>query len=188
MNHSLILASACVVISFLGCLSSEETGADGRIQTPVQILGSIDTTHVVPRRIKRDTAPSRKIDSSKTAMHKQHVAPRFKAKQDTVQASLIVKPKSPSHQAAKIERPDNPVYTVQIGAYGKASNAVQCQKVTRKRFTTVPVYNYYVKSAKIYRVSIGKFEDRQAAGVMMKKIQKKYPRDYQKCWINYFVR
>ncbi len=77
------------------------------------------------------------------------------------------------------------MYTIQVGAFIKASNALHVQKIAKQRFSDVPVFNYFVTPAKIYRVSVGKYSDQQAAAVLMKTMQKQYPRDYQKCWINY---
>ena len=184
MNRRFVSAVPVIVFILAGCLSSEETGSGGRVQTPVRILGPIDTSRASSKIIARDTAAGHKIDSMKTAAKIIRTAPRFKARQDTVRASMVFKNnKSTLH--IKIERPDNPMYTIQVGAFLNASNALRTQKSAKQRFSDLPVFNYFVTPAKIYRVSIGKYSDRQAAAVLMKTMQKQYPRDYQKCWINY---
>jgi hypothetical protein len=176
-----------IVLLFAGCLSSEETGSGGRVQTPVRISGPIDTSHASGKTIVRDTAMGHKIDSLKNAVKKVRTAPRFKAKQDTVRASMVFKNNKSASLHLKIERPENPMYTVQVGAFVKASNALRTQKTAKQRYNDVPIFNYFVAPAKIYRVSIGKYSDRQAAADLMKTIQKQYPREYQKCWINYIL-
>jgi len=186
VNRLFLSAVSVIVFLFAGCLSSEETGSGGRVQTPVRISGPIDTSRTSTKTAARDTSKEHKIDSLKTAVKKVRLAPRFKAKQDTVRASMVFKNKSVSLRL-KIERPDNPMYTIQVGAYMKASNALRTQKIAKQRFNNLPVFNRFVESAKIYRVSIGKYSDQQAAADLMKTMQKQYPREYQKCWINYIL-
>lgn len=112
---------------------------------------------------------------------------KFTAKQDTVKASLIRKNKSPL-RLPKIERPANPAYTVQIGAFGLPKNALKNQKLAKSRFQKYPVYNNFYSRAKIYRVSVGKFSTLREAQTAKKEILKKYPKDYSKCWINYIAK
>jgi cell division septation protein DedD len=171
----------------VGCLSSEETGSGGHVRTPVQIFGPIDTSRALHKTVKRDANVRPKSDSLTSVVRKIQTAPRFKARKDTVRASMVFKKKPASSLRIKIERPDNTSYTIQVGAFGNASNALRSQKKAKERFNDVPVFNFFVKSAKIYRVSIGKFPDHEAAGALLKTMQKKYPQDYQKCWINYIL-
>jgi cell division septation protein DedD len=174
-------------LSLLGCISSEETGAGDRAKTPVQIFGPIDTTrHTVRRTVARDTISKPKIDSTKLSLVKKpRVAPKFKSKQDTVRASVVTKLKSTQHPHIKIERPEHPVFTVQIGAYGQASNALRAQKKAKERFTDQPVFNNYIKNAKLYRVSIGRYNDRKEAYALAAVMEKKFPKEYHQCWINF---
>jgi cell division septation protein DedD len=170
----------------MGCVSSEETGAGDRVKSPVQIFGSIDTTHPVSGQdMKQDSMLSSKNNSKPISAKSSHVAPKFKSKQDTVRASVIKKMKSSAHPNIKIERPEHPIYTVQIGSFAQASNALRTQKKAKGRFTHQPVFNKYVKSAKLYRVSVGRYEDRQNAFALADTMKKQYSEEYNRCWINF---
>jgi septal ring-binding cell division protein DamX len=176
-----------VLFSLIGCVSSEETGAGDRAKTPVQIFGPIDTTrHRVRREVRSDTLAKPKIDSTKlTAAKKPRVAPKFKSRQDTVRASVVVKSKPSSLRRIKIERPEHPFYTVQIGAFGRVANALRAQKKAKERFIDQPVFNNYVKGAKVYRVSIGRYENRKEAFALSDTMKLKFSQEYRQCWINF---
>ncbi len=182
MNRQLpitILLFGGAVAALTGCVSSEESGAGSKARTPVQVFGPIDTTH-------RPAGAGILQDSiAPAAKKKSRVAPRFKSKQDTIRASIVVKSKSSLASRVKIERPEHPVFTIQIGAFGHASNALRAQKKAKARFSNQPVFNNYVKSAKLYRVSIGRYEDRQDAFALRDKIKRTFPEEYSQCWINY---
>ena len=170
----------------MGCVSSEETGTGDRAKSPVQIFGSIDTTHHVSGQdMKQDSTLNSKNNSKLFSEKSSRVAPKFKSKQDTVQASVIKKIKSSAHPHIIIERPEHPIYTVQIGAFAYASNALRTQKRAKERFTHQPVFNKYVKSAKLYRVSVGRYEDRKNAFALADTMKEQYSEEYNRCWINF---
>jgi len=188
-KHFLIILIffAITILTFVGCVSSEETGAGSRAKSPVQIFGPIDTTRrVVNRAIRQDTVSKLKIDSVKnTQVKKVRIAPRFRSRQDTVRASVVTKSKSLSHSLIKIIRPEHPVFTVQVGAFARVSNALRVQKKAKEHFANQPVFNIFVKRAKIYRVSIGRYENRKDAFALYDSIKQKYPDEYKLCWINF---
>jgi len=179
-----LIASALV---FTSCVPSEETGAGNRAKSPVQIFGPIDTTHrVIHRAMNQDTISKLKNDSLKTVQEKiSRVAPKFKSRQDTVHASVITRSKSSSHPLIKIIRPEHPVFTVQIGAFGHVSNALRAQKKAKEHFTYQPVFNIFVKHAKLYRVSIGRYENRGDAIALCDSLKQHHPDEYKLCWINF---
>jgi cell division septation protein DedD len=182
-----VLSFISAALVFISCVPSEETGAGNRAQSPVQIFGPIDTTHRASHRvIRQDTIPKSKIDSMKVVQAlKLRVAPKFKSRQDTVRASVVTKSKSSSSPGFKIVRPEHPVFTVQVGAFGNVSNALRAQKQAKKHFAFQPVFNTYVKRAKMYRVSIGRYEDRRDAFALYDSLKQKYPDDYKRCWVNF---
>jgi cell division protein FtsN len=185
-----LYALALFVSSMLfctGCVPSEETGSGNRSKSPVQIFGPIDTTHRIAQRvIVRDTISKSKSDSSKIDQGKKaRVAPKFRSRQDTVRASLVTKSKSLSHPLIKIVRPEHPVYTVQVGAFGQVSNALRAQKHAKEHFATQPVFSVFVKRAKLYRVSIGRYENRREAIALSDSLKQSYPEEYKQCWINF---
>jgi septal ring-binding cell division protein DamX len=184
---TIIVFFLSVLLSLTGCVSSEETGAGDRAKTPVQIFGPIDTTRRVTRReVRRDTLAKPKIDSIKlTTAKRPRIAPKFKSRQDTVRASVVTKAKSPAHPRIKIERPEHPLYTVQIGAFGRVANALRSQKKAKERFTDQPVFNNYVKGAKMYRVSVGRYENRKEAFALSDTMKQNFPNEYHECWINF---
>lgn len=170
----------------LGCISSEETGAGSRAKSPVQVFGSIDTTyHAEGKIIKHDSLVNSNKDSKLFTDNSSRTASKFKSKQDTVRASIIKRNKPSAHLNIKIERPEHPIYTVQIGAFAQASNALRTQKKAKGRFTCQPVFNKYVKSAKLYRVSVGRYKDRANAFALADSIKDHYSKEYTKCWINF---
>jgi cell division septation protein DedD len=177
-----------IVFSLMSCVSSEETGAGNRAKSPVQVFGSIDTTHNVgSQNLKQDSMVNSKKSSINFSENSSRVAPKFKSKQDTVRASVIKKMKSSTHLHLMIERPEHPMYTVQIGAFTQASNALRTQKKAKGRFTHQPVFNKYVKSAKLYRVSVGRYEDRKNAFALSDTLKEQYSKEYNHCWINFIL-
>jgi len=175
-----------MAFSLMGCVSSEETGAGNRARSPVQIFGSIDTMHHGGGQdMKQDPALNSKNNLKLFSDKSVRVAPKFKSKQDTVQASVIKKMKSSAHPHIIIDHPEHPIYTVQIGAFAQASNALKTQKKAKERFTHQPVFNKYVKNARLYRVSVGRYEDRKNAFALADTMKEQYSKEYNKCWINF---
>jgi hypothetical protein len=183
IRHRVLLSMgiASIACLFVGCVSSEGTGGGDHARTPVQILGPIDTTrHLTHRIINKDTIkPSTVILKT---------VPKFKSKQDTLKASVIVKTKRALRPSLPIDRLDHAGFTVQIGAFSGASNALRVQKEAKSRFAEQPVFNKYIATAKMYRVSIGKFEDRKDAFNFLDEMRKKFPKEYTQCWINFLPR
>ena len=174
-------------LSLMSCLSSEETGAGDRAKTPVQILSPIDTAYRGPNHVvRRDTASIQRTDSAKPVAKKPpRSTPKFKSKQDTVKASVVTKLKSSVRTRMKIEHPEHPLYTVQIGAFSRASNALRAQKLAKERFADQPVFNNYVKSAKLYYVDVGRYENREDASALYDTMKQKFPKEYSRCLVNF---
>jgi len=174
-----------MTLSFLGCVSSEETGAGDRAKSPVRVFDPIDTTGLTSSREMNQDSILNLRNNLSISDRSLRIAPKLKSKQDTVRASVIRKKKSSAHQRIKIERPEHPIYTVQIGAFTQASKALSTQKTAKGRFTYQPVFNKYIKSAKLYRVSIGRYENREDAFALADTMKEQYPGEYSKCWINF---
>ena len=167
----------------MSCVPAEETGAGNRSRSPVQIL---TTRRVAKSAINQDTLFKPKIDSVKIEPAKiPRVAPKFKSRQDTVRASVVTKSKSSPYPFIKIIRPEHPVYTVQVGAFGHVSNALRAQKKAKERFASQPVFNVFIRHAKLYRVSIGRYENRDDAYALYDSMKQKYPHEYRLCWVNF---
>lgn len=110
---------------------------------------------------------------------------RFQSKQDTVKASLTRKSKQ---TVRAVVRPENPAYTVQIGAFGNAQNALRMQKAAKERLGNQLILNNFGTADKLYRVSVGKFETRKEASSLRKMMVEKYSKDYSSCWVNYIAK
>jgi len=178
-----VIISIGAVLALSGCISSEETGAGDRAKNPVQIYGEIDTSrqasgHDVNNGSKRDTAKL-----SDAGSHR--VAPKFKSKQDTVQASVVKISKQSSQSKINIEHAEHSYFTVQIGAFKQASNALQVQKRAKEQFVSQPVFNRFVKRANRYLVSIGRYKKREDAFALCDTMKLQYPKEYDQCWINF---
>ena len=175
-------------MTLAGCVSSEETGGISRSHAPQQTIASVDTSRGMTRRVP--AADSLRIvhpDSVRTSAAVR-TAPRFRTRQDTVRAALVRTQKPAPRIVAPIERPANAKYTVQIGAFARAANALRAQKHARSRFPGTPTYDVYIPAAKVYRVSVGRFEERSAASTFRRRIIAAYPLEYAQCWINYVAR
>ena len=152
----------------------------------MQIFGPIDTTHGTVHGVIGQDTISYKNDSVKNAaINKPRVASKFRSRQDTVRASIVTKSKSSSHSHIKVERPEHPMYTVQIGAFDRVSNALLAQKKAKEHFPYQPVFSSFIKRDKLYRVSIGKFDNRNDAFALYDSLKQKYPGEYKLCWINF---
>lgn len=188
MTHNvrrIAVVAAFLSASFLaGCVSTEGTGSTGGSskEGPERSVEPIDTAKAPVV----STAPVQK-QAGKTTTRRSSPSTKFTAKQDTVKASLVRKSK-PSFRLPKIERPANPAFTVQIGAFLSPNNALRNQKAAKSRFSKHPVFSNFDRQSKFYRVSVGKFMTRQEALVLRKEILKKYPKEYAGCWVNYIAK
>ena len=173
-----ILLSAAIVSTLVGCVTTEESGAGDRARSPVQILGSADSgRHVV----RQDPVRSTSVAAGRS---NNRLAPKFDSQQDTLRASVVTRPKS-SLRAASLQRSEHSSFTVQIGAYTRVSNALRAQKSAKRRFADEPVFNKFVRETKVYRVSVGRYENRKDAFALYDAMKKKYPMEYNQCWVNY---
>lgn len=111
----------------------------------------------------------------------------FMSKQDTVLAS-VVKTSRPSSRVIKpIERPENPAYTVQVGAFARTTYAFQSHKLAKERFPSLPIFNTFEPFDRLYRVRIGKFNTWRGADSLKKAMVRQYPEEYSEAWINYIA-
>jgi cell division septation protein DedD len=170
-----------------GCVSSEETGAAaGRVRTPQRVRQAARTTPAT--QLTKPVTDSVRVtsDSVKTSAGIPRT-PTFATRQDTIQASAVRRPRS-SRIDAPIERPENPEYTIQLGAFFRAENALRAQKRARQRFSDQPIFNTFLPDIKLYRVSIGRFPNLKEAGAFRRSLKTSFPEEYALCWINYVAR
>lgn len=111
----------------------------------------------------------------------------FTSKQDTVLASVVKTSGSSNRTIKPIERPENPAYTVQVGAFARTTYALQSQKLAKDRFPSLPIFNTFEPFDRLYRVRIGKFNSWRGADSLRKAMVKQYPGEYSESWINYIA-
>lgn len=161
------------------CISSEETGSGGsKAVEPQQTVVPIDTSKI--RKQAEITA-----SKEKTKPTKSRSGARFQAKLDTVKAALTRKSKQP---VRAVVRPENPAYSVQIGTFTQAQNALRTQKTAKERFVNQVVVSNFSSDENLYRVSVGKFDTRQEAEALRKTLIEKFPKEYASCWVNYVAK
>lgn len=175
-----------IAILLAGCVSTEEAGG-GKAGGPQPTTTPVDTAEIRKQAETMNVEPVEKTlppDPPKKPTRK----PSFESRSDTVTASVVHRSKSTRRVAPKIVRPENPAYTVQIGAFAKASNALLLQRIAKERFSGYPVFNNFNPADNLYRVSIGKFDRREEAMALRREMIKLFPKDYSECWVNYIVR
>jgi len=155
-----------------GCVSSEEAGSGKKLSTPV-------TTQTLS-----DSARAR-VDSLRKADSLRAKRAGFTSQHDTLIASVMRTTKAGQRAIKPIERPANPAYTVQVGAFARTDHALRAQKLAKDRFADLPIFNAFEPFDKLYRVRIGKFDTRQQADSLRKSMLKQYPNEYTDSWINY---
>lgn len=169
-----------VVLAFAGLMAgctSAETGASNRAGDPQR--------EMVPPTIT-DTLPSMVMSPETTlaAPRRTRPVPRVRSSQDTVRASTARKTR-PTVKTAPLTRPANAMYTVQVGAFRRASNALRLQRAVKQRFSDQPVYNDYHAVDKFYRVTVGKFGKRSEASALRRRIMAADTSAYALCWVTY---
>jgi hypothetical protein len=155
-----------------GCVSSEEAGSGKKVGTPV-------TTQDLSESGRARVDSLRKADSLRAKRA------GFTSQHDTLVASVLRTTKAGPRTIKPIERPPNPAYTVQVGAFSRTDYALRSQKLAKDRFSDLPIFNTFEPFDKLYRVRIGKFDTRQQADSLRKSMLKEYPGDYTDSWINY---
>lgn len=176
MNSCAILFSSFLLVAGLclsGCASSEETGSSHGPQQRQAVEDSL-----------RLQAKADSLTRADSLFMKRGVG-SFTSKQDTVEASLVRRSKSSQRPIKAVSRPENPAYTVQIGAFLRPKYALQAQKLAKERFADLPVFNQYEPFDKFYRVSVGLLDGRAQADSLRRTLIKKFPSEYSECWINY---
>lgn len=166
---SLLLMSA---LTLCACISSEEAGTAKRVGAPVASQAISDSVRAqVDSLMRADSARAKRAG--------------FTSQHDTLTASVVKTSKSSSRSVKPIERPVNPAYTVQVGAFARTHHALQAQKLARERCGDLPIFNYFEPYDKLYRVRVGKFDTRQQADSLRKWMTKQFPNEYTDAWINY---
>lgn len=173
-----IVSTVILVIagSMTGCTSAE-TGASNRAIDPQR--------EMVPPSVAEPT-PQQAVRPETTAVATRRVrpVPRVKSSQDTVRAATARRTQ-PAVRTAPLVKPPNAQYTVQVGAFHRASNALRLQRSVKRQFSTLPVYNDYHPVDKLYRVTVGKFAKLSEANALRRRLIASDSTAYGQCWVTY---
>ncbi len=169
---TLVALLLLITLTLCACVSSEEAGTAKKIGAPVASQTITDSVRT-------------RVDSLMRADSVRAKRAGFTSQHDTLVASVVKTSKSSSRAIKPIERPANPAYTVQVGAFARTHHALQAQKLARERCANLPVFNEFESYDKLYRVRVGKFDTHQQADSLRKWMIKQFPNEYTDSWINY---
>jgi SPOR domain len=162
----------CIVVG--GCSSSETTQKEATDSPSVSPADSsaFQTQQIPPEKKSR----KQRISSS----GKQQ---GFVTQEDTIEAQVVTRKQATIRSKAPPERlKKKKYYSVQIGAFRVLSNADRAQKIAKQRYKK-PIYHFYDKAIKMYRVTVGNFSKIKDAFVFLKTVQSKHPKEYKDAWV-----
>jgi cell division protein FtsN len=173
-----LVSTVIVVFSGLisGC-SSAETGASNRAIDPQREM-------VPPSVAEPALQPTVRPETTIVAPKRTRSVPRVRSSKDTVRAATARKTRQPVRPAALV-KPANAMYTVQVGAFARASNALRLQRSVKRQFSTQPVYNDYHAVDKLYRVTIGRFSRLSDASALRRRLIASDSIAFGLCWVTY---
>ena len=107
----------------------------------------------------------------------------FVTEEDTIEAQVVTRHQASGRSKAPPKHTTKKkYYSVQIGAFKVLSNADGAQKLAKKRFKK-PVYHFYDKAIKMYRVTVGNFLKIKDAFSFRKTLMKQHPKEYKDAWV-----
>ncbi len=175
MNRSALIVTTVVLAVLAGCTSAE-TGASNRAGDP--------QPEMVPPSVVEPPPSASRPETTVVAPRRTKSVPRVRSSQDTVRASKARKTR-PAVKSAPLVKPANAAYTVQVGAFRRASNALGLQQVVRKQFPTQPAYNDYHAVDRLYRVTVGRFSRISEAAAFRRRLIASDSSAYAQCWVTY---
>ncbi len=175
LTHRFILvAHAIFFIALAGCSSSETTQKE-----------STDTPSVSPADSSafqaQQTPPEKKSRKQKIASSGKQQG--FVTQEDTIEAQVVTRKQRTTQSKGPPQRSKKKkYYSVQIGAFRILNNADHAQKLVKQRYKK-PVYHFYDKAIKMYRVTVGNFSQIKDAFAFLKTVQSKHPKEYKDAWV-----
>ena len=170
----ILVAPAIFCIVLAGCSSSGTTQKEATDSTSVSPADSsaFQTQQTPPEKKSR----KQRISSSGKLQG-------FVTQEDTIEAQVVTRNQGTIHSKAPLKRlKKKKYYSVQIGAFRILSNADRAQKIAKQRYKK-PVYHFYDKAIKMYRVTVGNFSKIKDAFVFLKTVQSKHPKEYKDAWV-----
>jgi cell division septation protein DedD len=166
-------------MAWMGCTSAE-TGASNRSGDPQP-----EPTPMPVIQPARVDSTIRAVEPSKPPVKKPKSAPRLRTSQDTLKVASARKSRVVT---APLVKPPNASYTVQVGAFRQAQNALRLHNALKKKVAPLPVYNKFHGSDKLYRVSVGSIKERKEASALRRKLMASDSTFYKECWVTYLSR
>lgn len=178
MNRGALFISTVALawVSVLAGCTSAETGASNRAGDPQR--------EMVPPSVVEPPQAAVRPETTVVAPVRSKSVPRVRSSQDTVRAATARKSR-PAVKTAPLIKPPNAEYTIQVGAFRRASNALQLQRVVKQHYADLPVYNDYHAVDKLYRVTVGKFEKISEAAALRRRMIASDSTAYAQCWVTY---
>ena len=107
----------------------------------------------------------------------------FVTQEDTIEAEVVTRNQTANHMKAPSQHSTKKkYYSVQVGAFRVLSNADRAKKVAQQRYKK-PVYQFFDKPIKMYRVTLGNFPNIKEALNFLKMIQQQHPKEYKDAWV-----
>lgn len=169
-----LVVPAIICILTAGCSSSGTTQNEAADSTSVSPADSSTLQ-------TQQTPPEKKS-------HKQKISSKgkqqgFVTQEDTIEAQVVTRNQGTIHSKVPPQRlKKKKYYSVQIGAFRVLSNADRAQKLAKQRYKK-PVYHFYDKAIKMYRVTVGNYAKIKDAFVFLKTLQSKHPKEYKDAWV-----
>jgi len=163
-----VLAFGALLMS-AGCSAADESTSDQKAAT----------TEVAPLGVFRSPQPA-----SADTVAGTNRATNLTSKEDTLTASVVQTSRSTTPPASISEGKFVTVFTIQIGAFGDATNALTLMKRTKERFGDIPVLNRFEPRDRLYRVSIGLFETRERAIAFQQTLIKNHGSEFKDTWVS----
>lgn len=170
---TIVLAFAALMT---GCTSAE-TGASNRATDPQREMVPPSVAEPMPQTAARP-------ETTAVVTKRVRPVPRVRSSQDTVRAATARRTQ-PVVRTVPLVKPPNAQYTVQVGAFRRASNALRLQRAVKRQFSTQLVYNDYQAVDKLYRVTVGKFAKLSEANALRRRLIASDSSSYAQCWVTY---
>ncbi len=107
----------------------------------------------------------------------------FVTQEDTIEAEVVTRNHNTNHMKLPSQRSSKKkYYSVQLGAFRILSNADRAKKIAQQRYKK-PVYQFFDKPIKMYRVTLGNFPKINEALKFLKMIQQQHPKEYKDAWV-----
>lgn len=166
LKHALLVIGSTFLLLWAGCSVAKETTGESELEESPAVTS--------PLRPVQPSSPDT-IGTPTT---------RLTSKQDTLTASVVQYSRSVAPSVSKSEDSFVTAFTIQVGAFANASNALLLLKKTKERIGEIPVLNRFEPRDRLYRVSVGLFETREGAIAYQQTLIKTYGPDFKDSWVS----